>query len=120
LRVLVGVPTTAKYQYPTVKELVKGNTVRFLYYKCGELWYEVLSGLDIMPVEPPFRFPVPVSDTGDGRFMREDKAIFFMRYIRQHVEHLKEDEVKDPVRAVGRHIMRVHHKLFKKLAEGGD
>jgi len=29
------------------------------------------------------QFTVPVEDCGDGQFNAEDKAIYFMRYIRQ-------------------------------------
>jgi hypothetical protein len=36
-------------------------------------------------------FPVPVSDTGNGVFLDEDKAMFFMRYIRKQVQAIKDD-----------------------------
>jgi hypothetical protein len=56
-----------------IKEHVKGS-VTLLYYRKGELWYECESG---------FRFPVPVSDCGDGTFLPSDRAMLFMRYIRR-------------------------------------
>jgi len=31
-------------------------------------------------------FPVPVEDTGDGTFLKQDKAMIFMRYIRMQLE----------------------------------
>lgn len=66
---------------PTLKELVgNGQKVRFRFYRQGELWYATESGFD---------FPVPVSDAGDGVFHAEDKALLFMRYIRQHLEKIE-------------------------------
>lgn len=59
-------------------ELVKGQ-VSFMFYAKGELWYKTESG---------FEFPVPISDTGDATFNAEDKGLFFMRWIRKHVEML--------------------------------
>jgi hypothetical protein len=57
-------------------DLVKG-TVTFLHYAKGELWYTTESG---------FEFPVPIADTGDATFAAGDKGMFFMRWIRKHVE----------------------------------
>ena len=63
-----------------IKDMVSdGKKVKFLHYKHGELWYITETG---------FEFPVPVKDTGDGVFLPEDKAIFFMRYIRQHIDSI--------------------------------
>jgi hypothetical protein len=65
-----------------IKEMVaEGRRVRFMYYKLGELWYRTETG---------FEFPVPISDCGDGTFLAEDKAILFMRYMRQHLAYLEE------------------------------
>lgn len=61
----------------TIKELVQNKSVRFTHYQFGDLWYITEDG---------FKFPVPVSDTGTGRFEATDRAIFFMRYIRKHLE----------------------------------
>jgi len=33
-------------------------------------------------------FPIPVLDTNDATFKAEDKGIFFMRWIRKHLETL--------------------------------
>lgn len=60
-----------------LKELVKNQKVRFLFYRKGELHYETDSG---------FEFVVPTEDTGDGVFLAEDKAIYFMRYIRKQLK----------------------------------
>lgn len=68
---------------PSVKELVTNQNVTFQMYRKGELWYKTDSG---------FVFPVPVSDTGDGDFLSQDKALFFMRYIRKHRDALVEEQ----------------------------
>lgn len=65
-----------------IKDLIKNQTVKFECYKQGNLWYSVNG----------FIFPVPVEDTGEGEFKREDKAIFYMRYIRKHMLLLKDKE----------------------------
>ncbi len=63
-----------------LKELVKGQVV-FVEYRKGNLWYESASY--------NFTFPVPIEDTGDGIFKAQDKGIFFMRYMRKHLEDIK-------------------------------
>jgi hypothetical protein len=62
-----------------LKDMVKDKVVRFKFYRAGELWYTTECG---------FEFPVPISDTGDGVFLVEDRAILFMRYIRKHMDYL--------------------------------
>ena len=66
----------------TIKELVKDRKVRFTRYRAGHLYYEVI-GKD-------FEFPVPIEDTGEATFLAEDKAILFMRYIRKHMDEMKQ------------------------------
>ncbi len=61
-----------------IKDMVKDNKqVRFVRYRHGELIYVTECG---------FEFPVPISDTGDGVFLAQDKAMMFMRYIRKQIE----------------------------------
>lgn len=60
-------------------DMVNNKQVKFVKYQKGELWYVTESG---------FEFPVPISDTGDGEFQSEDKALFFMRWIKKHMEHI--------------------------------
>lgn len=61
-----------------IKEHVSNNKkVKFLFYRQKELWYETELG---------YKFPVPIDDTGEGTFLPEDKAMFFMRYIRKQME----------------------------------
>ena len=66
----------------SITDTVKDNKkVHFLYYRANELWYRTECG---------FEFPVPISDTGTGIFNNEDKALLFMRWIRKHVNYIKE------------------------------
>jgi hypothetical protein len=68
----------------SIKAMVaNGRKVRFTHYRSGDLWYTTESG---------FAFPVPITDTNDATFLAEDKAILFMRYIKQHqsmIEHAR-------------------------------
>lgn len=59
-----------------VKPHIKGR-VKFVYYQDNRLYYESDSGLV---------FPVPIDDIGHARFLADDKAILFMRYIRKFLE----------------------------------
>lgn len=68
----------------TLKEMVVNNQkVKFVHYQDKELWYETECG---------FQFPVPISDTGSGIFLPEDKAISFMRWIRKQIELIQKSE----------------------------
>lgn len=67
----------------TLKEMVAGKKVFFSHYKENELWYSTECG---------FKFPVPVSDTGNAEFKNEDKATFFMRWIRKHIEMITNEK----------------------------
>lgn len=65
----------------SIKDMVKDNQkVTFSYYRDGSLWYETECG---------FLFPVPIDDIGNATFLREDKAMLFMRYIRKYQESVK-------------------------------
>jgi len=64
-----------------LKDQVKDKTVRFEYFRDGELWYRVY--------ETGFLFPVPVNDTDGATFKNEDKALLFMRYIRKYLKKME-------------------------------
>lgn len=68
-----------------IKEMIKNKIVKFTYYREGHLYYITECG---------FEFPVPISDTGEATFKNEDKAIYFMRYIRKHIDEIQEDQGK--------------------------
>ena len=66
----------------TIKEMVENNQkVKFVKYLDQNLYYVTECG---------FEFIVPISDIGNATFLAEDKAILFMRYIRKHIDLLKE------------------------------
>jgi hypothetical protein len=61
-----------------VKEhVVNGQKVKFDFYRDKTLYYKTDKGL---------LFEVPCSDTGNGVFKNEDKAISYMRWIRKQLE----------------------------------
>lgn len=64
-----------------IKELIKGN-VTFKYYRKGNLYYATETG---------FIFPVPISDAGDATFLKRDKAMMFMRYIRKELKNREKE-----------------------------
>ncbi|MEL6670652.1 MAG: hypothetical protein AAFR61_00545 [Bacteroidota bacterium] len=66
---------------PSLKDLVKDRRVYFSHYRKGHLFYH-------LPYDDQtWQFPVPVADVGDGVFLAEDKALLFMRYIRQAMKN---------------------------------
>ena len=80
-----------------IKGIVKDNTVQLVEVSAGtRLLYCVRvpsEGIDYM-------FPVPLSDVGDATLLATDKAIVFMRYIRQA---LRGQNIRQVV--VGRHTV---------------
>ena len=65
-----------------LKEIVKDNTVRFARYRQGFAYYAVR----VPSEDADYIFPVPLSDIGDATLLATDKAIVFMRYIRQAID----------------------------------
>lgn len=61
-----------------VSDHVKGRA-SFSFYRGGYLYYLTDSGLE---------FPIPIEDTEGATFLSEDKSLFFMRWIRKHIETL--------------------------------
>lgn len=55
------------------RAVAKDKVVNFSHYFDGNLWYLTEYG-EI--------FPVPISDIGTATFLATDKAIYFMRYMR--------------------------------------
>ena len=60
-----------------------GKKVKFLFYSDKELWYSTEDG---------FEFPIPINEAGTGRFLAEDKASLFMRWIRKHMEMIEKSK----------------------------
>lgn len=68
-------------QLPTLDSLVKGNKItKFSYSRDGTLWYKVEN----------FEYPVSPEEQKGGTWTAEEKAIRHMRWIRKHLEFLKE------------------------------
>ena len=66
----------------TLPEIIKESKVSiFQFYRKGKLWYKTDRG---------FEFPIPIEDCGDGTFLKEDKTILFMRYIRKHLKNIED------------------------------
>jgi hypothetical protein len=64
-------------------EMIKDKKVKFIHYCDKELWYIAENG---------FEFPVPITDIGNATFLAEDKAIYFMRYIRKHLDMITKEK----------------------------
>lgn len=79
----VPMPVKRKYVDPKTAKLIDlvrgGKKVRFSYYRDQEFWYEQEDG---------FIFPVSLAEANTGRatFLAEDKAIFFMRWMKKYIE----------------------------------
>jgi hypothetical protein len=60
--------------------------VKFSHFRDDALWYSTFDS---------WLFRVPLDDTANGQgssatFLRDDKGIYFMRWIRKQMEHEKE------------------------------
>jgi hypothetical protein len=66
-----------------IKELVRENEVRFVRYRQGFAYYAIRARAESVD----YVFPVPLSDIGDATLLANDRAIVFMRYIRQALEN---------------------------------
>jgi len=67
-----------------LKEMVApGKKVTFESFSYPEFWYVTEDG---------FKFRIPIADAKDAIFRKEDKAIFFMRWIRKEIEWLAEQK----------------------------
>lgn len=60
-----------------LNDRIKDKHVRFVSARRGALIYQCDDG---------FKFEVPIDEMGDGEFKAEDKAIYFMRWIRKGME----------------------------------
>lgn len=61
----------------SIKQIVKGNTARFSFYRSGNIFYTVeVNGVI-------YQFPVSLDDIGGATLTAEFKAITLMRYIRK-------------------------------------
>ena len=63
-----------------ITELVKNRKARFVHFREGHFVYETDAG---------FQFPIPLVEIGSATLLAEDKALFFMRWIRRHIETME-------------------------------
>lgn len=77
----------------SIKELVKNNKVYFDSYRQGIFYYKLLVLREkrdyigeTCTYGTEYLFPIPVTDIGTATMLAEDKAIFFMRWIRKAIE----------------------------------
>ncbi len=68
-----------------IKDIVKGKTARFVFYRDRALVYETEDG---------FQFPVPIDEAGSATFNANEKAILLMRHIRKHLEMIEKESGK--------------------------
>lgn len=68
--------------------MVKNKVVRFSHYREGNLYYKTEDG---------FAFPVPIADTGEATFRKDDKAIYYMRWIRRQLNIVNAENGKAAV-----------------------
>lgn len=66
------------------QHVVDNQKVAYKFYQNGSLWYETEKGL---------LFEVPISETGNGIFNREEKAINMMKWINKQLD--VNDSAKD-------------------------
>lgn len=78
---------------PVLKEVVApGKMVTFCTFDYPTMWYQTECG---------FKFPIPLDDTKDASFKKEDRAIFFMRWIRKHIDEITKAQREQGVNSQG-------------------
>ena len=73
-----------------LKDIIKDNVVNFSHYQGGYFYY------NIETKEGTFQFPVQQSDieaTDFPTLLAQDKAIYFMRYIRVAIKENKFNKI---------------------------
>ena len=66
-----------------ITNLVKNKNAHFVRFREGNFIYETDDG---------FQFPIPLTEIGNATLQAEDKALFFMRWIRRQTEVMKASE----------------------------
>jgi len=59
-----------------ITDIVRNKKARFVQFREGNFIYQTEDG---------FQFPVPLAEVGSATLLAEDKALFFMRWIRKHL-----------------------------------
>lgn len=85
-----------------IKQLVR-EQAQFIHFEDGKLWYSITYSTGVRSIDvcgdgydvpAIFEFPVPIEETAGARFLRSDKGLFFMRWIRKHIEFLNAARVE--------------------------
>ena len=65
----------------------RGQKVNFQYFRDDEFWYKTDKGL---------LFPIALKEVQAGKatFLNEDKALYFMRWIRKYITKCKEENTE--------------------------
>jgi hypothetical protein len=63
-----------------ITQIVKNNTVQFAYYRAAHVYYDITVDSIV------YRFPVELSDVGNGTLNATDKAIAYMRWINKAIK----------------------------------
>jgi hypothetical protein len=66
-----------------IKDIVKGTTARFSFYRNGNMFYTVEVPNSALEKPVTYQFPVSLEDIGQATLLAEFKAITLMRYIRK-------------------------------------
>ena len=76
-----------------IKDIIKGATAKFSFYRNGMLYYEIIKGgkpTHIFPVNLMHKDKentIDVKEIGSATFLAEYKAITLMRYIRKAIDN---------------------------------
>lgn len=66
-----------------ITQMVKDNAkVYFAYYSDGNLVYTIHNPVD----DCRYGFSVPISETKGGIFLRTDRALYYIRWIRKAIQ----------------------------------
>ena len=66
----------------SITEIVRNKKARFVHFRDEHFIYETEDG---------FQFPISLADIGKATLLAEDKALFFMHWIRKHLETVHGD-----------------------------
>ncbi len=66
-----------------IKDLIKNNTVTFSHFRENNFYYTVGRDDELTKSYKTYQFIVPLSDISGATLKFQDKAIFFMRWIKK-------------------------------------
>ncbi len=85
VRYIANVSTRVRFPYAApimnITSLVKGRTAKFQSYRNNVLFYTIQTEDEL------FKFGVPIEEVAGATLPAEEKAIFFMRWIKKWVSN---------------------------------